>query len=145
MYFAVAEETIKKDYPLKLPNRTSLHIWNTPEISQFRGYQEEIEATERTKIQHTRERMEIREVARENSTHTPDMDAVHDMMMHQRQSAAAFGQHAQNLAELHTRQMEGMRAEPRAELERLAAAQSVAANRARIAEEALAGVRETPC
>ena len=67
--FAVAEETIKKDYPLKLPNRTSLHMWNTPEISQFRGYQEEIEATERTKIQHTRERIEIREVARENSTH----------------------------------------------------------------------------
>ena len=33
--FASAEEVIKKDYPLKLPNRTSLHIWNSPEISQF--------------------------------------------------------------------------------------------------------------
>ena len=44
--FASAEEVIKKDYPLKLPSRRSVQLWNTPEISQFRGYQEELDANE---------------------------------------------------------------------------------------------------
>ena len=35
--FQIAEEVIKKDFKLKLPSRTAIHIWNSPEISQFRG------------------------------------------------------------------------------------------------------------
>ena len=30
--FSSAEDVIKKDYPLKLPSRTSLRIWNSPEL-----------------------------------------------------------------------------------------------------------------
>ncbi len=37
--FTAAEDTIKKDYPLKLPSRRFIQLWNTPEITQFRGYQ----------------------------------------------------------------------------------------------------------
>ena len=44
--FAVAEDAIKKDYLLKLPSRRFIHLWNTPEINQFRGYQEQLEASE---------------------------------------------------------------------------------------------------
>ena len=44
--FAVAEDVIKKDYPLKLPSRRSIQLWNTPEISQFRGYQEDLDVEE---------------------------------------------------------------------------------------------------
>ena len=44
--FAIAEEVIKKDFKLKLPSRTAIHIWNSPEISQFRGYQEELDNVE---------------------------------------------------------------------------------------------------
>ena len=141
--FASAEEVIKKDYPLKLPNRTSLHIWNSPEISAFRGFQEDLNASEKAKETHTRETLEIRQAARESSTHTPDMDLVHGMMTHQRQQADMLDQHARNLQALHNRSVEGLRLEQRAELERLAAAQSIAANRSRIAEEALQGVRDT--
>ena len=134
---------IKKDYPLKLPNRTSLHIWNSPEISAFRGFQEDLNASEQAKETHTRETLEIRQAARESGAHTPDMDLVHGMLTHQRQQAGAIDQHARNLHDLHTRSMEGLRMEQRAELERLAAAQNIAANRSRIAEEALQGVRDT--
>ena len=141
--FASAEDVIKKDYPLKLPNRTSLHIWNSPEISQFRGFQEDLNASEQARETHTRETLEIRQAARESSTHTPDMDLVHGMMTHQRQQADMLDQHTRNLTDLHNRSMEGLRLEQRAELERLAAAQSIAANRSRIAEEALQGVRDT--
>ncbi len=44
--FAVAEDIIKKDYPLKLPSRRFIQLWNTPKISQFRGYQEDLDASE---------------------------------------------------------------------------------------------------
>ena len=44
--FGVAEEVIKKDFPLKLPNRTFINLWNTPEISQFRGYQDDLDEPE---------------------------------------------------------------------------------------------------
>ena len=36
--FTSAEEVIRKDFKLKLPSRRYIHLWNTPEISQFRGY-----------------------------------------------------------------------------------------------------------
>ncbi len=37
--FEGAEEVIKKDFKLKLPDRRYIHMWNSPEISQFRGVQ----------------------------------------------------------------------------------------------------------
>ena len=37
--FALAEDLVKRDHPLKLPSRRFIQLWNTPEISQFRGYQ----------------------------------------------------------------------------------------------------------
>ena len=39
--FASAEAVLKKDYPLKLPDRRWIAMWNTPEISQFRGIDED--------------------------------------------------------------------------------------------------------
>ncbi len=35
--FEGAEEVIKKDFKLKLPDRRYIHMWNSPEIGQFRG------------------------------------------------------------------------------------------------------------
>ncbi len=37
--FAVAEDVIRQDFKLKLPSQTLIQLWNTPEISQMRGYQ----------------------------------------------------------------------------------------------------------
>lgn len=82
--FPVAEEIIKKDYPLKLPDRRYLQLWNTPEISQFRGY-ESLVAAEEHRDQHEKERIEIREAAREAANGLgPDLGIVHDMMAHHR-------------------------------------------------------------
>jgi len=140
--FAVAEETIRKDYPLKLPSRRSIQLWNTPEISQFRGYQEDLDAEEEHRAQHTRESLEIRDAAREAGTHLTDMDIVHQMMAHQRQQQTALQQHLSGLSDLNRQQMEGMAAEQRAELIRLGTAQQEAANRAAMAEQALVSLRD---
>lgn len=140
--FASAEEVIKKDYPLKLPNRRYIQLWNTPEISQFRGYQEDIDAVEANREQFQREQLDIQRVARETGVDTTTMDLVHEMMTHQRQQAGAMQEHMEGLADLNRQHMEGLRAEQRAELERLANAQNLAANRAAMAEQALVGLRD---
>lgn len=44
--FNSQEEVIRKDFKFKLPDRRGITLWNTPEISQFRGYQESLDETE---------------------------------------------------------------------------------------------------
>ena len=141
--FAAAEDVIKKDYPLKLPSRRFIQLWNTPELSQFRGIQQELDAAEENREQHAREKLEIKQAVREGgSGSVPEMDMVHEMLSHQRRQQGAMEAHMAGLNEIHRQQMEGMRAEQRAELQRFATAQMEAANRASIAEQALAGMRD---
>ena len=40
---------MKKDFKLKLPDRRYIHMWNSPEISQFRGVQELMDKQEATR------------------------------------------------------------------------------------------------
>ena len=63
-----AEEVIRKDYPLKLPDRRYITMFNSPEITQFSGVEEGMNeeaerrhaaATERIEIQHTARNMEV--------------------------------------------------------------------------------------
>ena len=104
--FAVAEEVIKKDFKLKLPSRTSITLWNSPEISQFRGYQEELDSAEDKKYHAEREQAEIQHAARESGTHVPDMNMVGEMLNHQNRASAAMQQHMDGLADLTRRHME---------------------------------------
>jgi len=62
--FAVAEKVLQQDYKLKLPNRTFIQLFNTPEISQFRGYQNELDEAEKRRQTLQKERMEIGTIAR---------------------------------------------------------------------------------
>ena len=62
--FAVAEKVLQQDYKLKLPNRTFIQLFNTPEISQFRGYQNELDEAERRRQTLQKEKMEIGTIAR---------------------------------------------------------------------------------
>lgn len=140
--FALAEKVIQQDFKVKLPDRRYIQIWNTPEISQFRGYQEDLDEAEDNRAQHARERMEIQQEARESGASAPDMGIVHQMLTHQRQQQNAMQAHVEDLNRIQREHMEGMRVEQRAELERLAAAQQVAANRAAMAEQALVGLRD---
>ena len=34
-----AEDVLKKDYKVRFPDRRAITLWNTPELSQFRGIQ----------------------------------------------------------------------------------------------------------
>ena len=131
---------IKKDFKLKLPDRRYIHIWNSPEISQFRGVQELMDKQEATRGVVGREKAEIRQMAREQDVPTPDMSAVHEALHDQRQQASALASHTEDLRKAEATRMAGLQMETRAELVRLANAQAEAANRARIAEEALSGV-----
>ena len=105
--FAVAEDVIKKDYPLELPGRRFIQLWNTPEISLLRGYQEDLDASEENREQHARERNEIRQVARESGASVPE-DLVHEMLSHQRQPQGAMAEHLSGLNEIDRQQMQGM-------------------------------------
>ncbi len=91
--FEGAEEAIKKDFKLKLPDRRYIHMWNSPEISQFRGVQELMDKQEATRGVVEREKAEIRQVAREQDVPTPDMSAVHEALHAQRQQASAMAAH----------------------------------------------------
>ena len=136
--FGVAEEVIRKDFPLKLPNRTFITLWNTPEVSQFRGYQDDLDESEKRRSQVQKEKLDIGNAARAAGEHVlPDMNVVHEMLNQQRQQASALGQHMSDLSAINRREMAGMQAEQRAELVRLHASGQEAANRQRIAETAL--------
>ncbi len=47
--FEGAEAVMKKDFKLKLPDRCYIHMWNSPEISQFRGIQDDGQARGHTR------------------------------------------------------------------------------------------------
>ena len=139
--FGSAEDVIRRDYPLKLPDRRSISMWNTPEISQFRGYQEELNGDDQRRHVIRVEKEEIHHIAHE--ANSSDMDFVSGQLDQQRQSQQAMQQHMENMANLQAQHAEGLATEQRAELIRLSNAQQEAANRARIAEEALSGLRDT--
>lgn len=141
--FAVAEDVIKKDYKLKLPDRRFIQLLNTPEISQFRGYQEDLDENEKHRDQHEREKIELREAARDAGNGLgPDLHIVHDLLSQHRQQQTAMREHMESLSAINQRQLEGIRAEQQAQLDRLAAEQMAAANRSAMAEQALLGLRD---
>ena len=95
--FAIAERVIEQDFKVKLPDRRYIQLWNTPEIGQFRGYQEDLDEAEEGRAQHAREQMEIQQAARETGASAPDMGVVHEMLSHQRQQQEAMRAHVEDL------------------------------------------------
>ena len=135
--FTSAEEVIRKDFKLKLPSRRYIHLWNTPEISQFRGYQDLLDETEERKHVAAVTRLDIQQTARQTNQPSMDAEIVQEMMQNQRQSSAAMAQHMSDLAEHTRRQNAGMAAEQREALQQLANAHLHAQNLQRISESAL--------
>ena len=135
--FTSAEEVIQKDFKLKLPSRRYIHLWNTPEISQFRGYQDLLDETEERKHVAAVTRLDIQQTARQTNQPSMDAEIVQEMMQNQRQSSAAMAQHMQDLAEHTRRQNAGMAAEQREALQQLANAHAHTQNLQRISESAL--------
>ena len=120
---------IRKDFAVKLRSLCYIQLWNTPEISQFRGYQDTLDESEQRRHTAQVEHLGIRESARAaNSPEMPNMEIIGEMMNQQRQSTAAMAQHVQDMAEQNRREAAGMAAEQRADSQRLANVQAEAAN-----------------
>ncbi len=62
--FTSAEEVNKKEFALKLQSRRSIQLWNTPEISQFRGYQDSLDESEERRHTAQVEQIGLRQAAR---------------------------------------------------------------------------------
>ena len=132
--FASAEEVIRRDYPLKLPARNWLQLWNTPELSQFRGVVEDNEAHEQRRIAIQQEKHIIHQVA--HDAPMPDVEHEARQRQHQQHMEGLLRNLPSQLDALHRQQTRGMQQETLAELQRLANAQEAEAKKARMAEEA---------
>jgi len=80
--------------------------------------------------------------AEDANVSTPDMSFVNEAINHQRQMASSFESHMSDLTRLHAQQMATHSHENRVELERLANLQAEADKKARMAEQALSGLRD---
>ena len=81
-----AEEVLKRDYKIRFPDRRAITLWNTPELSQFRGIMEDHDAMEERMHNAQLEQMELRQAARTSETALPDMEFVAAEAMRARQS-----------------------------------------------------------
>ena len=72
-----AEEVIRTQGKIKLPDRRYITLWNSPELSQFRGVGEDLEKAETRRHDAQVERLEINKAARDNGTAVPDINFVH--------------------------------------------------------------------
>ena len=137
-----AEVVLKKDYPLKLPDRRAITLWNTPEISQFRGVQEALDDEEERRNNAQLEQLELHKVARETETSVPDMTFVVDELRRGRQSAGAVSEAMAAQQATHEQALRGMQAETQAQMARLAAEAAGAAKRQELAAVALSDLRD---
>ena len=74
------EEGIKKDPKVKLPNRKTMTLWNSFDISRFRGVEEDWEAQE-DRIHNVEERQaEVVDAARAGGGNVVDLGHVADAL-----------------------------------------------------------------
>ena len=113
-------DILKKDYPLKLPDRRWIHLWDSPDMSVFRGVQEDLDDEAERKQAHIAERIHVVHQAREAAASVePDLTSVQQMAQSQRQMGEAFAKHAADLGAAHMQQVAGMRHEQEAMLHRM--------------------------
>jgi hypothetical protein len=79
-----AEEVLRKDYKVRFPDRRAITLWNTPEISQFRGVQEGMDDEEERRHNAQLEQLELRRAANASETSMPDMEVVAAEVMRSR-------------------------------------------------------------
>ena len=129
-----AEELIRNQPKIKLPDRRSIALWNSPELGQFRGVSEDLDATEERQHKARLEQLEIKKASRDGDVAAPDLNFVHEALRANQQQQTMMQQHVADLSGTVQHQMRGMKADMLDAMERLLASQAEAANRARIAE-----------
>ncbi len=130
-----AEELIRNQPKIKLPDRRSIALWNSPELGQFRGVSEDLDAAEERRHKAQLEQLEIKKASRDGDVAVPDMNFVHEALRANQQHQATMQQHAADLSGVVQQQQRGMKADMLDAMERLMQSQAEAQNRARIAEE----------
>ncbi len=130
-----AEELIRNQPKIKLPDRRYIALWNSPELGQFRGVSEDLDATEERQHKARLEQLEIKKASRDGDVAVPDLNFVHEALRANQQQQNAMQQHAADMSGAVQHQMRGMKADMLDAMERLMQSQAEAANRARIAEE----------
>ena len=111
-------------------------MWNSPEISEFRGVQTNITTFEEKQARVEAEQAQIKQIGREQGLNTVDITQVADILSRQERSMTAMQQSMADLGAVHMQQEAGRRQEMQSMFERLAVGQAGAENRARVVEEA---------
>jgi hypothetical protein len=137
-----AEDVLKKDYKVRFPDRRAITLWNTPEISQFRGVQEAHDEMEERQRNAQLEQIELRQAANRSETSMPDMEFVAAEVQRSRRSEAALRDTMAGQAAAHAQQLRGMQEETMAQMTRLATEAATASKRAELAARALDGLRD---
>ena len=83
-----AEEVIRNQPKIKLPDRRSITLWNLPELGQFRGVNESLEKKEEARHIAQVEQLDARRAARNEGVPVPDIQFVQQAASsHQRREA----------------------------------------------------------
>ena len=99
-----AEEVIRTQPKIKLPNRRHIALWSSPELGQFRGVSEDLDADEERRHRAQAEQLEIKKAAREQDTAVPDINFVHEALRTNQQHNATMQQHAADLSSVQQQQ-----------------------------------------
>jgi hypothetical protein len=67
-----AEDMIKNQPKIQLPDRRSIALWNSPELGEFRGFAGQLDEEEERRHSARMEQLEIKKAAREGGTAVPE-------------------------------------------------------------------------
>ena len=134
-----AEEVIRTQGKIKLPDRRSITLWDSPELSQFRGVNEDSEKAEEKRHVAQVEHLEAKQAASSQGTPLPDVQFVQQAAAAAQQQAAAMSQHVIDLENTSQHHQRAMAAELKAALDGMYQAQAGAANRQKMADEVARG------
>jgi hypothetical protein len=138
-----AEEVIRTQPKIKLPDRRAITLWNSPELGEFRGVGEDLERNETRKHAAAVERLDIDKAAREQGATVPDINFVHQAAQQEQRQAPAMAQHAGEMRGMVDHATRAMAAEMKKAMEEVLMQNAAAANKQRVAEEAARGFRDT--
>ncbi len=130
-----AEDMIKNQPKIQLPDRRSIALWNSPELGEFRGVSGALDEEEERRHRARVEQLEIKKAAREGETAVPDINYVHEAMRANQQQAATMQQHAADMSGVVQQQQRAMHADMMDAMERLMKHQAEAQKKASIAEQ----------
>ncbi len=138
-----AEEVMRTQPKLKLPDRRSITLWNSPGLGQFRGVNESFEKKEEAQHIAQTQHLDAKRVARTEGVPMPDIQFVQQAQSSHERRETPMQQHRDDMDELNAQQQRGMAEDNKAAIDKLLVHTAEHANRTRVVEEVAAGFRDT--